>query len=286
MARLTSAAAGALAVSLLLCARPVAPQPSDAVGKFQGERLTFYDDFDSLDLKSRWKPELSLGGYGNWVCSARAVPAAARRPVVSRARPSAFGRPARAPSSHPDFLPPAPQTAPSTRQEFQAYTNNRSNLFVKGGSLYLKPTLATEVLTDEQVRGGYTLDIRGTDPASLCTADQYWGCLRTSGAGGNVINPVASARVRTAEAFAFRYGRLEVRARLPRGDWLWPAIWLLPRAQAYGPWPASGEIDVMESRGNAPGYPGGGGSDSVGSTLHWGPDAAGDRYDLTHAVKG
>ncbi len=37
-------------------------------------------------------------------------------------------------------------------------------------------------------------------------------------------------------------------------DWLWPAIWLLPEKNAYGQWPASGEIDVMESRGNKPGY--------------------------------
>lgn len=37
-----------------------------------------------------------------------------------------------------------------------------------------------------------------------------------------------SARVRTAESFSFRYGRVEVRAKLPRGDWLWPAIWMLP----------------------------------------------------------
>lgn len=37
-------------------------------------------------------------------------------------------------------------------------------------------------------------------------------------------------------------------------DWLWPAIWLLPEKNAYGQWPASGEIDLMESRGNKPGY--------------------------------
>ena len=36
----------------------------------------------------------------------------------------------------------------------------------------------------------------------------------------------------------------------PRGDWLWPAIWMLPVKHAYGQWPASGEIDIMESKGN------------------------------------
>ena len=38
--------------------------------------------------------------------------------------------------------------------------------------------------------------------------------------------------------------------QIPLGDWIWPAIWMLPRQLAYGQWPASGEIDIMESRGN------------------------------------
>lgn len=66
-----------------------------------------------------------------------------------------------------------------------------------------------------------------------------------------MIPPVKSARIRTSQSFSFKYGTVEVRAKLPRGDWLWPAIWLLPRHQEYGLWPASGEIDLMESRGNA-----------------------------------
>ena len=40
------------------------------------------------------------------------------------------------------------------------------------------------------------------------------------------------------------YGKVEVRAKLPRGDWLWPAIWMLPKDNKYGAWPLSGEIDV------------------------------------------
>ncbi len=38
-----------------------------------------------------------------------------------------------------------------------------------------------------------------------------------------------SAKVTTTNSFHFTYGRVEVRAKLPKGDWLWPAIWLLPR---------------------------------------------------------
>lgn len=51
-------------------------------------------------------------------------------------------------------------------------------------------------------------------------------------------------------SFAFKYGKLEIRAKLPLGDWIWPALWLLPKGDTYGYWPKSGEIDLMESRGN------------------------------------
>ncbi|MEM7755159.1 MAG: glycoside hydrolase family 16 protein [Planctomycetota bacterium] len=57
------------------------------------------------------------------------------------------------------------------------------------------------------------------------------------------------------------YGRVEVRAKLPYGQGFWPAIWLLPRT---APWPAGGEIDIMEARGDRP-Y-------GVSSALHWGWD--------------
>jgi len=45
------------------------------------------------------------------------------------------------------------------------------------------------------------------------------------------------------------YGFFEARARLPRGKHLWPAIWMVPSSGVYGPWPMSGEIDIMEARG-------------------------------------
>lgn len=49
------------------------------------------------------------------------------------------------------------------------------------------------------------------------------------------------------------YGRIEVKARLPRGRGTWPAIWMLSTDWKYGGWPASGEIDVMEHVGYDPG---------------------------------
>ena len=66
-----------------------------------------------------------------------------------------------------------------------------------------------------------------------------------------------SARLKTRRRdgtplFNQRYGRFEFRARVPHGKGLWPALWLLPQDDRYGGWAASGEIDVMEIRGEEP----------------------------------
>lgn len=59
--------------------------------------------------------------------------------------------------------------------------------------------------------------------------------------------PYTSARINSKGKVDFKYGRIEARAKLPWGQGAWPAIWMLPTAQAYGTWPLSGEIDIMES---------------------------------------
>ena len=69
---------------------------------------------------------------------------------------------------------------------------------------------------------------------------------------------------------------------MPKGDWLWPAIWLLPKHNAYGNWPASGEIDLVESRGNSEDCSAGG-VDTFGSTLHYGPGWPYDAWQTAHA---
>jgi beta-glucanase (GH16 family) len=58
-----------------------------------------------------------------------------------------------------------------------------------------------------------------------------------------------SARMRTLKKGDWKYGRFDVRAQLPYGQGLWPAIWMLPTDWIYGGWPASGEIDIMEELG-------------------------------------
>jgi len=74
-----------------------------------------------------------------------------------------------------------------------------------------------------------------------------------------------SGLVRTWQEWS--YGRFEVRARVPYGQGFWPAIWLLPRT---APWPAGGEIDIMEARGDLPWR--------ISSALHWGWDEANHQY--------
>ncbi|GFO26158.1 beta-1,3-glucan-binding protein-like [Plakobranchus ocellatus] len=170
--------------------------------------------------------------------------------------------------------------------EFQYYTNNRSNSYVRDGKLFIKPTLTTDRFGPQFPESGH-LNIWGSNPTDTCTGNNFYGCERT-GMPGQVVNPIQSARLRSSRYFNFKYGRLEVEAKMPNGDWLWPAIWLLPRWNSYGIWPASGEIDLVESRGNAnyrddTGQPAG--VESVGSTLHFGPFVEANQWMKAHATK-
>lgn len=149
-------------------------------------------------------------------------------------------------------------------------TSTDENVFVNDGVLTIKPTLQNDVL----MINNYTIDLRGQG----CTGSAWTDCVATTNTtNGTVINPVRSGRINTKRGAWIKYGRVEVVAKLPAGDWLWPAIWMLPRDNVYGDWPRSGEIDIMESRGNHPGYPQGG-NNIISSTLHFGPNANNDGW--------
>jgi beta-glucanase (GH16 family) len=62
--------------------------------------------------------------------------------------------------------------------------------------------------------------------------------------------PYSSARIRTQRRGDWQYGRFEVRAKMPNGQGIWPAVWMLPTESKYGGWAAGGEIDIIESRGS------------------------------------
>ena len=61
-----------------------------------------------------------------------------------------------------------------------------------------------------------------------------------------------SARIRTALKGDWLYGKFEISAKLPKGQGIWPAIWMLPTEDTYGSWAASGEIDIVELIGQSP----------------------------------
>ncbi|KAL5528155.1 hypothetical protein ACEPAF_7291 [Sanghuangporus sanghuang] len=149
--------------------------------------------------------------------------------------------------------------------EFEMMTGHPNNSYVEDGVLYLVPTLTSDEIGREAIFDGHIYNITG------CTNGNLTECGRVSNSTlRSVINPVQSARLTTRYSHAIQYGRVEVRARLPRGDWLWPAIWMLPADNEYGPWPVSGEIDIMESRGNGFEYPFQG-RNYVRTSLNWGP---------------
>ncbi|KAJ3207911.1 hypothetical protein HDU67_007127 [Dinochytrium kinnereticum] len=122
--------------------------------------------------------------------------------------------------------------------------------------------------------------LESDDPSLTCNIPYNFGCTRTAN-GVNIINPIQSANLRTIKSYSLRYGKVEIVAQMPRGDWIWPALWLLPVDDAYGGWPLSGEIDIAETVGND--AAGGKGNDRVGSALHWGVDPGQDRYEMTMA---
>jgi beta-glucanase (GH16 family) len=74
--------------------------------------------------------------------------------------------------------------------------------------------------------------------------------------------PYSSARLRSMYRGEWTYARIEIRAKLPSGEGIWPAIWMLPTNSPYGGWAAGGEIDIVESRGSE--------VDRTIGTLHFG----------------
>ncbi|AXQ53605.1 hydrolase [Streptomyces sp. SCA2-2] len=92
-----------------------------------------------------------------------------------------------------------------------------------------------------------------------------------------------SARLNTAERFNAEYGHVETRLKVPRGQGMWPAFWMLGADFGQVGWPASGEIDIMENVGfepstvhgtlHGPGYSGGNGI-GAGYTLPGGEQFA------------
>lgn len=151
--------------------------------------------------------------------------------------------------------------------EFQWYINDRFNSYTVGGKLHIKPTFTSDVFGEPFLTTG-----RVQIPSNECTDASDYGCER-QGSEEHIINPIRSARISTMDSFNFKFGTLEIRAKMAAGDWLWPALWLMPKSSAYGGWPRSGEIDLMEMRGNRALFADGAnvGNEQAASTIHFGP---------------
>jgi beta-glucanase (GH16 family) len=88
-----------------------------------------------------------------------------------------------------------------------------------------------------------------------------------------------SARMITKGKRTFQYGRIDIRAKLPKGQGIWPALWMLGTNIDNVGWPACGEIDIMEYLGHQ--------TSTVHGTAHWGAQgstssqSSSSRFDLT-----
>jgi beta-glucanase (GH16 family) len=83
-------------------------------------------------------------------------------------------------------------------------------------------------------------------------------------------NDYTSARLQTKGKKEFTYGRMDIRAKLPKGQGIWPAIWMLGSNISTTLWPACGEIDIMELLGHQPA--------KAYGTMHWGNVGAGSTH--------
>jgi len=160
--------------------------------------------------------------------------------------------------------------------QFNMWSPEPINAFVRGGLLYIKPTLTVNHF------GPNYLDTGVFDAKALwgeCTSIDPGGRACTLSGRGK-IPPVMSAMLTSKQTI--RYGKVEVVAKLPKGDWLHPAIWMMAKDRVYGGWPLSGEIDIMEARGNEHyydkwGHHGSKGRNYTHAALHYGV-----RWDKWH----
>lgn len=161
---------------------------------------------------------------------------------------------------------------------FEWTTDDPKNAYTDAEGLHIIPTLTTDTtpITKDQLYDNYVLNLT-TD--GTCTTQGVDNCsIRSNKTAGTIINPVRSARLTTKGRKSVTYGKIEVVAKMPKGNWLWPAIWMMPEKDTYGKWPASGEIDIAESRGNWGDDYSSGGRDSIVSALHWGPVPEADAF--------
>lgn len=96
-----------------------------------------------------------------------------------------------------------------------------------------------------------------SSPSNSSVSDGFLTITARQEGGG-----YTSARMKSLDLQEFQFGRIDFRAKMPEGQGIWPALWMLGSNFPEGGWPQCGEIDVMELVGHQP--------STVHGTAHWG----------------
>ncbi|XP_011634050.1 beta-1,3-glucan-binding protein-like [Pogonomyrmex barbatus] len=128
--------------------------------------------------------------------------------------------------------------------EFCVYHNENHQQLVQHryGQLFIKPIILEDSYGENATLYG-RLQLNG------CTSTIDFECRRQA-LSFSILPPIISARLTTKERFVLRYGKIEIRAKFPQGDWLYPEMWLEPRYSTYGANYASGRVLLGLTRGN------------------------------------
>lgn len=123
------------------------------------------------------------------------------------------------------------QTGGFGNGEFGWATDDSKNSFTDSEGLHIVPTLTTEStsITEAQLIDGYSLNLTKAGGDGSCTSTDVKMCsVRSNATLGYILPPARSARMTTKGKKSIKYGRVEVVAKMPKGDWLWPAICTSP----------------------------------------------------------
>nr|XP_022908352.1 beta-1,3-glucan-binding protein-like [Onthophagus taurus] len=128
--------------------------------------------------------------------------------------------------------------------EFVTYTDDADNLYLRNGQIHFKPILA-----EDKYEVGFVTSSKEFDLKLRCTSSIENECKRKA-VGANILPPVFSSRINTRPSFSFLYGKVEIKAKLPKGNWIYPELYLTPKKFSYGSGFNSGEMRIAFVLGN------------------------------------
>ncbi|XP_049819666.1 beta-1,3-glucan-binding protein-like [Aethina tumida] len=128
--------------------------------------------------------------------------------------------------------------------EFVIYGDYSQTLSIKNDKLHIKPLPSEDIYGKDFVFS--SLDLNTQTPK--CTGSPYT-CYRKA-QGQFIVPPVLSSQINTKNKFAFKYGKIEVRAKLPEGNWIYPELFLNPLTETYGSDFLSGQMRIAFNGGN------------------------------------